>query len=362
MDFKEKKEEKSNLYIFIPLTVILLFFIILFISSTLSERLFLIILAILILITLAILVKQDYDSIKKNESLYIFGPLDKEERIERITNQLPLSKEKVKKWLNNFKMSEQEFALRLLEHFRYIDKNDLRSMCKELYVNLLEEIIIKWNDKNLKPNEIIFISIGGVAKSGEMLRYHFRLANTIPLNQFIDLFDPNINSPVNKYIVYIDDLSGSGKQFLTDIEAFKKKIKKRFQKHYKSFFTLNKFIFLPLFITKDALQLIEQEPLFNCVYLPNHLLVEKDIALSLEAGIFRENEIEQAKKLFKDYGEQLYRIGPLGFGGTGLLIAFSYNTPNNTLPVIWQKCPSHDCSSNIHWEPIFPRFESRKKN
>ncbi|MFX1257225.1 MAG: hypothetical protein ACFFAN_05175 [Promethearchaeota archaeon] len=56
--------------------------------------------------------------------------------------------------------------------------------------------------------------------------------------------------------------------------------------------------------------------------------------MELKSGIYNRNEIEKATRIFEKYGKILYPKGPLGYGGKGLLIAFSYNTPNNTLPII----------------------------
>ena len=39
-----------------------------------------------------------------------------------------------------------------------------------------------------------------------------------------------------------------------------------------------------------------------------------------------------------------------------MLLVFPYNTPNNTLPVIWGQ--SYDI--NFKWTPLFPRYESKK--
>lgn len=48
---------------------------------------------------------------------------------------------------------------------------------------------------------------------------------------------------------------------------------------------------------------------------------------------------------------QLAADTPLGFGGQGLLVSFSDNCPNNTLPPFW-------CSGEVagkRWVPLLPR-------
>ena len=50
------------------------------------------------------------------------------------------------------------------------------------------------------------------------------------------------------------------------------------------------------------------------------------------------------------YGNKLTKGYPLGYGGCQLLLGFSHNTPNNTLPIFW-------CDNN--WTPFFKRYNKK---
>lgn len=354
-------ELKKRIFIFlafISLTghiislVLLLFEIISYVIFTIIFSTLFILLIMVVLLLYNII-------LKSKDLLYVYGVPKLEERILRITTQLPRTKEEIMRWLNNFLLSEQEFALRLLEHFRYIKRDDLIDICNKIYTNLIEKVS-ELDIKPKIPEDLFFINFGKEAKSDKLMSYHFRQALGTQLSDtnFVNLFEPEIDPPKNKVLIYIDDLSGTGHQFLSDWEKFNENLKKKWHDKHTSFTKFNKFVFLPIFITKIAKNEIEQLPYFIIVYLSHHLLTEKHMALKPESKIFNEKEMKIATEIFYNYGKQLYPKGPLGYGNLGLLISFFYNTPNNTLPIIWQKSPSEFCNSTLKWEPLFPRYES----
>ncbi|WP_447293762.1 phosphoribosyltransferase-like protein, partial [Acinetobacter baumannii] len=64
--------------------------------------------------------------------------------------------------------------------------------------------------------------------------------------------------------------------------------------------------------------------------------------------------MENFKKIIEHYGSPLYS-NPFGHSDCELLIGFSHNTPNNTLPVFWKD--GYIPETNNSWFPIFKRFE-----
>ena len=302
---------------------------------------------------------------EKEASEFVLFKIEKNlinERIRRIIKKIPsLNKDRIKKWLNNFLEKEQEFALKLLENFKFIGAEELKESCLELYITLISSIT--HHDLHIKiPEDLIFVNFGEQAKSSEMISYYFRLATNLPEKCFQNLYNPKIETiPKNKAIIYVDDISGSGNQFLDYWKDFKEKMKIRWKDDFNDFLESNVLIYLPLFITESGKIIIENNSNFKVIYLPHHLLTNKHVPLSNECDIFTRTEIEQAREIFLKYGKKLYPKAPLGYGDTGLLITFFYNTPNNTLPIIWQKSPSKFCDSMINWEPLFPRHESKRE-
>ena len=265
---------------------------------------------------------------------------DKGKFLERWSRRLSKNASDIQKWLDNFKIEEQPYAERVLEHFRFIDKEELKAICMKLNVAIL---------KSFNLSDIVFVSIGGEAKSDKVIAYFFRMYNNHPEELFVNRWNPVLSELRNKVIIYLDDVSSSGKQLCDDWKIFQNSIS-------QDFIETNTFIFAPLFITEKAKDKIEKDTKFQIIFLEKNLLTNKNNILSEESDVFTENERPIAKRIFQKYGKKLYPKGPLGYGDSGLLLAFDYNTPNNTLPIVWAH--SHDI--NFSWTPLFPRYESKK--
>ena len=263
-----------------------------------------------------------------------------EQELSRLSSRLNIEKGVIFKWLVNFQSDEYNYALKLLENLKIVNKEELKKICEKLYKKILE----KYNLLDL-----IFVSIGGEAKSDKYISYHFRLYNEIPEEQFINQWEPKLKKLNDKTIIYLDDISSTGKQLCDDWTNFSEKLK-------NEFIISNTFIFAPLFLTEKAKQKIEEETKFQVIFLDGNLLTEKNNVLSEEAKIFKGEELKKATDIFSKYGKKLYPKGPLGYGNSALLLVFPYNTPNNTLPVIWGK----SYNINFKWTPLFPRYESKK--
>ena len=57
--------------------------------------------------------------------------------------------------------------------------------------------------------------------------------------------------------------------------------------------------------------------------------------------------------LARVYGEALVPAHPLGYDDSELLLGFSHNTPDNTLPIIWFE---KEHGATEPWYPIFRRY------
>lgn len=282
--------------------------------------------------------------------------IDIEQRMLKESNRIGIEKHKIQKWLNNFYREEQEFAIRLIEHIRYINEDSLVEICRDLYIKLLEN-----TKRNLE--DFRFITFGKETKSEKMIAYHFALKATkggIPEELFIDVYNESFKFPTEKTIVYVDDVIGTGDQFLSNWTQFHIYALARNKIMYQKFIETNDFISLPLFTTKNGKKEVEEYSPFTVINLKHHILDETNMSLRIEAKIYNKHELSKVERIFRRYGQKLYPDHPLGYGNYGLLLSFSYNTPNNTLPVIWQNSPSEQCKSDITWYPIFPRYERRK--
>ncbi len=245
------------------------------------------------------------------------------EELLRWSRRLKKEPSIIQSWLDNFQPNELKFVKRLLDHIRFIDKNELDVICKRLYTIILENIPASLED-------IVFVSLGGQAKSDKLIAYYFRLNNELPEEMFVDIKDANLSEFRNKHIIYLDDVSGSGKQFSEDWNMFYNSLE-------NDFISSNVFYFAPIFITEQAKDKISKDTKLKIIHIDEFLLTDMNNALKLDSGIFSQTELPEVIKIFTNSGETLYPKAPIGYGNNSLLISFFSNTPNNTLPIIWAK-------------------------
>lgn len=298
-------------------------------------------------------------------------------------------------WLSNFDGScfdkdyEKFLALFLLSHFLYFNQDMVRQMLAfaytELFVIPLKQKIRKELNNTLNSYEInkkfeaelestLFIGAGNPSESGAHLLYFFRQINNLSKEHFSDFYgmftehEYQIDSismgleiqtdielsknrqDINK-IVFFDDLIGSGTQMKLYLEKRLIAIRK-----------IDPEIdiqLISLFATEKGLNLINEKDMFNGKARSLFLLDDSFKAFNIESRNFKskldatkpikEPSLEDLEKFCKYYGEKLWSgENALGYKNNQLMIGFSYNTPDNTLPIFW-------CNYN-GWKPIFPRF------
>ena len=152
-------------------------------------------------------------------------------------------------------------------------------------------------------------------------------------------------------LIFLDDLVGTGRSLAKNLSHFVEKNE-----------TLLRELDVPvtcmvLAITSDGDEMVRNAmrsydwPKFDLRYV--NLIGPENQAFPEGLGIWTDmDEKERAKSLCGDIGVRIYPRNPFGFGDQGLLINFSVNCPNNTLPIMHS--PSRDDASRV-WHPLFPR-------
>ncbi|WP_345954773.1 hypothetical protein [Mucilaginibacter sp. PAMB04168] len=293
----------------------------------------------------------------------------------------------IDKWMENFQTDqERTHALFLLSNFMYFGSIQIKQLLISLYRDLYKYPIIKkirQSNQNTVDLEFIksefkvaqsktmFLGMGNASESGNHLLYSFRQENKLSTSLFgssNDLFTVDASGKkalkhahVNHYVLF-DDFCGSGSQALSYAKNNVSEIR-----------ALNPDIqisYLMLFATKIGKETVSVMADFNNV----EAVVEFDNSFkffSLDSRYLQNCSPHINKDFLKElcerYGEPLVRdIGSragftgshldayvdnakLGWGGCQLLIGFSHNIPDNTLPIIWYN------EERVTWYPIFKR-------
>lgn len=243
------------------------------------------------------------------------------------------------RWFDNFKRSEYLLGLLILHNIKYFSEHDVDELLDKMSNELKRLFYNNFSDVN-------FFGLGDYSSdSGEQFLYRLRQRLGISPKYFPKSYSQL--SPKIKAVVFIDDIIGSGKQ-ATDFYN-QKLINLKVDKYYFS-----------LLAFEDGKNNIKKETGFKDVFtiIP---LSESDKAFSESSEIFREKEQRtQIKEFAQQYGEKLYPQGPLGYDNCQALIAFSHNTPNNTLPIIWASS-KNESKVGIPWNPLCERIKVLEK-
>lgn len=289
----------------------------------------------------------------------------------------------IEEWLSQFDgqiLSAEEEKLYMalaLSKFIFFSQRMIREMLISLYRDYFRtpiiheirkknnhttnfELLNKLYEDELKASR--FISVGNPAESGAHLLYIFRQVNDLKKSLFRDLYhafkaetDENgeikwiaRDSKIKRY-VFFDDFVGGG----TQITGYLKETLNNIRHHNPDV----KIIFMSIFSTAKGLNILNQPDVFNGNAICLFELDESYKSCTPGARYFEKIKwfnIDNFKKIIEHYGSSLYP-NPLGHSDCELLIGFSHNTPNNTLPVFWKE--GYIPETHNSWFPIFKRFE-----
>lgn len=288
-----------------------------------------------------------------------FDQLDKETQNTVITlNGLVWKKgftqSVINDWLGNFLDEEKEYALLMLSNFIYYNDEDIRNVCRYLYLRFRKSLILDLKKKGVKLDswqtifanykkelaKTRFLALGRASESGYHVVYNFRKINHLPVDLFCQLYklEEQISSGTEiDHVVFLDDFIGSGRQ---TVEFWK-----YLEERSSNVLSIGKIYYLALFGTEDGIRHIQAK---------TNLIVEVVERFDSSHKVFSRDSVflpiasmrEKCRKICYKYGKRLNR-NPLGFKNSQLLVGFHHNTPNNTLPIIW--------ASTKKWKPIFER-------
>jgi hypothetical protein len=286
---------------------------------------------------------------------------------------------KVNSWLGNFVDDENVHALYLLTQFIYFSDFQIKKMLVSTYRDFfkyrqIEKIRIE-NDDTLNETFIKeeykkvlsktrFVSLGNPAESSAHLMYNFRIENQLSKDLFISDSEISACSDDIEHFVFIDDICASGHQAVEytfdNIPIIREK------------FPNAKIYYFMLIGTKGGKAHIKDKSNFD--FIDSVLELDETYkCFSPTSRIFKNKEdiidIEVIKQFSGDAGKELIKsiihrqnpnlleheleesadLNKYGYNDGQLLIAFSHNTPDNTLPIFWYG------EDMLSWNPIFKR-------
>lgn len=235
------------------------------------------------------------------------------------------------KWKSQIKIPEQCIN-KIINSIWILNTRNIRELLR---------IVVQKNKKLIESENSFICKFGEVGKSGEILIYQFR--HTFPKyrNKIIELWEiPAL--PAESKIIFLDDLIGTGTQSTKHITG---KLALMLNPTHQAYL-------LCLCATPQGIEKVSVNT--NIKVLPAIILTEKNYQyLSNHCNVFDTTEktflFELNQRLTTDT-EDDYCLG--------LLLAFCFAVPNNTLPFIWKDKASYLDTKGVQkkWYALLPRY------
>lgn len=305
--------------------------------------------------------------------------IDQIQVLNRIVWEGRVNATDIEEWLKGFgadcspKTKKRLHALYLLSRFLYFGRLQVRELLKALFRDHFRYPIVaavRRQAADTRDQGILdaafqlalsrtrFLGVGNPSESGTHLLYDYRQENGLPRQAFInthEVFDLQqatpvlANTSVTRY-VFIDDFCGSGEQAC----RYSQQVLSRMRAAAASAGVALRIEYHVLIGTQKGLQRVRTTSGFNAVAC----VLELDDtfrAFSRTSRYFRSppKDVDQtyAESFAALFGSLLQPDAPLGFADGQLLLGFSHNTPDNTLPIFW-----HAGHATKPWNPVFRRY------
>lgn len=252
----------------------------------------------------------------------------------------PLLKGRLSEWLEGFEEEDRVYFLRLFESFTYITAVEfeyrMSQLCREIYAELGKEGILR--------EEVLFVlteSQTGVKSGSTEISSALWKVNhgELEKKQIIEAYSKMeaCNVIEARAVVFIDDILATGVTLMNTVEAF-------FTRFPYENFTNTKFYYTSIAWKKRAVKLIKKDlaaradkPVLTA-FLPEK--AGKELVSAFKSGCFRPEERKLAEQKVARYEAEIGQDGDksyaMGYGQSKLLLAFAYETPNNTLCSFWK--------------------------
>jgi hypothetical protein len=269
---------------------------------------------------------------------------------------LQLSLHFVREWISQVPSHlDQRILFKLLTNLKIFGDSEIRLILKTLHERVQSNIPIEVRTSKVQRRKDVWVTyLDGPGKSGAQFAGIYAEVNMISTTCVKEMLE--IDSIFNKSamlkeslsaIIIIDDFIGTGNSLSQGIKDF-----------YERNGEVIKSLKIPVYLVvvcstakgEDKVRSSIEYADFNSDLFVGQALESRHFAFKNKNIWQDNNEYLIAKDLCQRLGLMLDKHRPLGYGDDGLLLVFSRNCPNNTLPII------HSAGRGENqWHPLFER-------
>jgi tetratricopeptide (TPR) repeat protein len=240
------------------------------------------------------------------------------------------------RWFGNFRPDDKELAFKLLAGIDYYSparfEAAVSGLCRRVFDRLKEE--------GFECIPILLVTPPGGGDSAHSHAYLIRKAWGLPVEQVCTADQLKAFAVSETALVLFNDTHGSGKQFLREVWTFVGRLSPR-----------PRAIFVAaIAVAQEALDRFRAELPYDV-----HIIPGEPARNAHE--FFTADEFERLFEL----GREVYPAHPDGYGGTALMIAYHFQCPNNSLPLIWADGRNNAAEGvALSWSPLFTYRPKRR--
>jgi len=269
-----------------------------------------------------------------------------------------VSAEDVRAWLGQRPSHiEQRYLFTILQNLRFFTDNEIREKLGDIHSSIKRQIPdFVQRRRSHTRKDIIVTYVDGPGKSGASYASLYAEENGINAQNVMEIeglkgfLSSQKESNAIASIIIVDDIIGTGNTMKGNLKAF-------FSNHLDRLAELGVRLDIAVIAATQkgdvAVRRYLEEVEFENVDLRIcEVIDENHIAFNGQDGIWSsDSEKNIAKELIQDIGYSIQKNNPLGYGDGGLMVVFSRNCPNNSLPLLHSSGKKES-----PWRPLFPRI------
>lgn len=262
-----------------------------------------------------------------------------------------ITEDQVRKWLNQFgDNKKQRLMFKILQDVKFYTNANIRAKMKEAHDIVKRGLV--WRIKGRKREDIFVSYLDEAGKQGPSMAKIYADENGIYYENVIE--KSKITSVLKRKaeelpafaLVFIDDFIGTGDsacEYFKELVSEHGEILKRLSNEPGEMEGTKKLQIFFIAIcgfqkAQDKIEKVLNELEFSVKIHICDPLSEEDKVFSEKSKIFTsESERNEAKEIAYEYGSNLVKKAPLGYGDCQVAIVFEHNCPNNSLPILWAK-------------------------
>lgn len=267
----------------------------------------------------------------------------------------PVLKSKVEKWVEEFEPQDKDYFLKLLEQFTYLTQDALAYRMSQL----CDCLFSKLKALGIEQSEVLFVVIE--SKSGIKSGADEMASNLWKVNRINDLKKSQIITAFSKIkkekiknarvIIFLDDILATGFTMRKQIDMFLERFGDVCDQTKLYYFT-------GVLATNSAINYVKKKMKTKAINVESFIQEEQLIRSAFKGDyIFGNDIVKGVEHIIRKYEDIISSFDneedgidfSMGFRQCKLLLAFHYETPNNTLCSFWKATDKNN--------PIFERSE-----